>query len=91
MSLPNSLTVDLFITNADGSVYLQSPPKTSISIPKLKYNAILTALTKTSTNGYYTFSLPDEILTDNDIEDRLSGITVSPKHLNTLIENFENV
>jgi hypothetical protein len=91
MSLPNSLTVDLFITNADGSVYLQSPPKVSISIPKLKYNAILTALTKTSTNGYYTFSLPDEILTNNDIEDRLSGITVSPKHLNTLIENFENV
>ena len=91
MSLPSSLTVDLFITNADGSVYLQSPPKTSISIPKLKYNAILTALTKTSTNGYYTFSLPDEILTSDDVEDRLSGITVSPKHLNTLIENFENV
>ena len=91
MSLPSSLTVDLFITNADGSIYLQSPPKVSLSIPKLKYTVFITAKAQTTTNGYYTFSLPEEIVTENDIEDRLSGITTPTRRLNTLIENFENV
>ena len=91
MALPSSLTVDLFITNADGSIYLQSPPKVSLSIPKLRYTVFLTATSQTTTNGYYTFPLPEDIVTNDDVEDRLSGITTPARRLNTLIENFENV
>ena len=87
MPLQNPLTLKLQILNADGSIYTSTDiiARTTLSIPSLGYTQILSS--PTPSNGTYTYSLPETITSQQDIEDALEGISTNPKTLPQLLSN----
>jgi hypothetical protein len=91
MSLQNPLTLKLQILNADGSIYTSTDgaAKTTLSIPSLGYIQILSS--PAPSNGTYTYSLPEAITSQQDVEDALEGITTNPKTLPQLLSDSVDI
>jgi len=91
MSLQNPLTLKLQILNADGSIYTSTDgaAKTTLSIPSLGYTQILSS--PAPSNGTYTYSLPETVTSQQDIEDALEGITTNPKTLPQLLSDSVDI